>query len=73
MEVYKGLLENISRFVDFSDRDADQLIEITEIKKIKKRQFIDQPGFVSRYRNYVVNGAFRLQLMTGLFLISTVI
>lgn len=30
---------------------------------MKKRQFIDQPGFVCSYRNYVVKGAFRSYLV----------
>ena len=34
-------------------------MEIVQVKKIKKRQFLDQPGFISRYRNYVAQGAFR--------------
>ena len=59
MEEYNGLLSNIRRYVEFSEDNADKLIQITEIKKIRKRQFIDQPGFVSRYRNYVISGAFR--------------
>ena len=38
--------------------EAD-IVAIVRSERIKKRQFIDQPGFVSQYRNYVVTGAFR--------------
>ena len=56
---YSGLLSNIRRYVSFSEQDAQRLSEIVQVKKIKKRQFLDQPGFISRYRNYVAQGAFR--------------
>lgn len=59
MEEYSGLLSNIRKYVDFSDEEAEKLVSIVEIKRIKKRQFLDQPGFVSNFRNYVVDGAFR--------------
>ena len=54
-----GLLENIHRYVPFSDKEAARLLEVVEFKRIKKRQFLDQPGFISNYRNYVISGAFR--------------
>ena len=28
-------------------------------KQFRRKQFLDQPGFVSRYRNYVLKGALR--------------
>ena len=59
MDQFDGLLGNIRRYVTFREEEAEQLIDILTVKKIRKRQFLDQPGFVSRYRNYVVDGAFR--------------
>ena len=41
---------------------ADDLAELTAtftLRKVKKRQFIVQPGFVADHRIYVVQGAFR--------------
>ena len=59
MEKYTNILQNIARYVSLSDTEKEKLISIIRTTKIKKRQFIDQPGYVCRYRNYVVKGAFR--------------
>jgi CRP-like cAMP-binding protein len=56
---YSGLLNNIRRFVKFSPEEEQALISIIRTTRIKKRQFLDQPGFISAYRNYIVKGAFR--------------
>nr|WP_262899800.1 Crp/Fnr family transcriptional regulator [Robertkochia marina] len=42
-----------------SASEQERLYAIIRPVRIRKRQFIDQPGYVSRYRNYVVQGAFR--------------
>lgn len=39
--------------------EKDQLIDIIRITRFRRRQFLDQPGFVSNHRNYVVKGSFR--------------
>lgn len=59
MSNYSGILSNIRRFVAFQPQEEQQLISIIQTTRVKKRQFIDQPGFVSGYRNYIVKGAFR--------------
>ncbi len=59
MEPYHSILQNIERYVSLSDDEKKRLIAIIRTTKIKKRQFIDQPGYVCQYRNYVVKGAFR--------------
>ena len=59
MNDYSGILSNIRRFVSFLPDEEQRLISIIQTTRVKKRQFIDQPGFVSSYRNYIVKGAFR--------------
>lgn len=59
MKDYESILSNIRRYVDFPEDEVEQLTAIIRTTRVKKRQFIDQPGFVSSYRNYVVKGAFR--------------
>lgn len=56
---YSSILSNIRRHVDFPKEDESLLTSIIKTTRVKKRQFIDQPGFVSAYRNYVAQGAFR--------------
>lgn len=59
MEEAAGFIANIERYVALSSEEKQQLFSIIRKEHIKRRQFIDQPGYVSRYRNYVVQGAFR--------------
>ena len=59
MELQQHLLDNINRTVTLSTEAETDLAGIAQTERIKKRQFIDQPGYVSIYRNYVVSGAFR--------------
>jgi len=60
---YSTILNNIRRHVAFTPEEEAKLISIIKTTRIKKRQFLDQPGFVSSYRNYIVKGAFRSFLL----------
>lgn len=62
---YQPILENINRYVTLTELETEQLIAIIRTTNIKRRQFIDQPGFTSQYRNYVVKGAFRSFFIDG--------
>ncbi|ABQ06825.1 Crp/Fnr family transcriptional regulator [Flavobacterium johnsoniae] len=53
------VINYISRFVDLTDDEKNHLASFLKITKVKKRQFIVQPGFVCKYKSYVVKGAFR--------------
>ena len=59
MEKYNNIFQNIARYVSLSDFETERLTSIIRTTKIKRRQFIGQPGYVCNYRNYVVEGAFR--------------
>ncbi len=56
---YAPLLANVNRFVSLRPDEEKELVNIILKTRVKKRQFVDQPGFVSGYRNYVVQGSFR--------------
>ncbi len=43
-----------------TEEEAKKVTSIIRTTKVKKRQFIVQPGFVCQHRNYVVKGAFRV-------------
>ncbi len=60
MSIYKGILEHIAKYVELSNSEIDEFISILKTTRVKKRQFIVQPGFVSEYRNYIVEGAVRV-------------
>lgn len=59
MELYKNILENIDKYVTLTEEETEKLISIIQIKKIKKRELIDRPSYLCKYRNYIEKGAFR--------------
>ncbi len=59
LKLYKNILGNIEKYVTLTDEETEKLISIIRTKKIKKRELIDQPSYVSKYRNYIQKGAFR--------------
>ena len=60
MEKYSPILNNIARYVELSDREKELFTSIIKTTRVKKRQFIIQPGFVCEHRNYIVKGAVRV-------------
>ena len=59
MENVLPVIDYISRYVDLTDDEKKHLATFLKITKVKKRQFIVQPGFVCRHKSYVAKGAFR--------------
>lgn len=59
MEQHKALIEHVNKRVALNEEEIQEFISCFKVTKIKKRQFIIQPDFVAKYRNYVVDGAFR--------------
>lgn len=53
------IVEYINRSVSLTDEEAAIFSASFREVRIKKRQFIVQPNFVVKNRNYVLNGAFR--------------
>lgn len=59
MATENKIAEYIKKTVSVSEEEAALFSEAFKEVKIKKRQFIVQPNFVVKNRNYVVKGAFR--------------
>lgn len=49
----------IQKFVQLLPEEVEVFCNSFKETKIKKRQFIVQPEFTAKYRNYIVDGAFR--------------
>ena len=60
MNKYTTILNNINRYVSLSAEEENRLKSIIKTSKVKKKQFIIQPGFVCQSRTYIVEGAFRV-------------
>lgn len=59
MTEYDKLQAHVTKRVTFTAEEAVLFNEAFEAVRIKKRQFIIQPGFVDRHRFYVAQGSFR--------------
>jgi len=59
MDHKNNIVDYVKRSVNLTDEEATQFSNAFREVKIKKRQFIVQPNFVVKHRNYVVEGAFR--------------
>lgn len=59
MEDLAPFIKNINQKVSLLPDEQDSLLSEFKLKKIKKRQFIVQPEFIAKHRNYVIQGAFR--------------
>ncbi len=60
MDKYSSILNNIKRYVSLTLEEEQRLTSIIKTSRIKKKQFIIQPGFVCQSRTYIVEGAFRV-------------
>ncbi len=59
MTEFEPLYSKIKNHLDLSDEETAFFVSHFAKKKVKKRQFIVQPDYIAKHRNYVVNGAFR--------------
>lgn len=60
MTDYFTILNNISSYVSLTQSEKDEFTSIITPARIKKKQFIIQPGFVCHSRTYIVEGSFRV-------------
>lgn len=58
-EEFDFLARHIRSRVELLDEEMDFILSQFKLTRIKKRQFIVQPGFIAKYRNFVCSGAFR--------------
>jgi CRP-like cAMP-binding protein len=63
MEEYLPIIKNVSRYIDLTDEEKAYYVSLLQIKKVRKRQFIVQPDFVSNYRTYILKGSLRAYLI----------
>ena len=60
MEKYDSILKHVARHVQLTDKEKKLFTSIIKTSRVKKRQFVIQPGYPCEYRNYIVKGAFRM-------------
>jgi CRP-like cAMP-binding protein len=63
MDDVSPLINYVTKQMPLAKEEEDFFASLLRVKKVKRKQFIDQPGFVSKYRNYVVKGALRAYII----------
>lgn len=58
MEDLSRFIENINHKTRLSPENMERLTQSFKVMKVKRKQLIIQPGFVAKYRIYVLKGAF---------------
>lgn len=62
MEDFTPILKNISRFIQLTPEEEELFLSHVQIKRVKKKQYLVQPGFVCKHRYFTLNGALRAYL-----------
>ncbi len=63
MEEFLPIVNYVSKFIELTQEEKLFFVSLLRIRKVRKKQFIGQPDFVSRYRSYIVAGAMRAYLI----------
>ena len=59
MEDVTPLLNHVRKYIPLTEEEEAYLISLLGVTRVKKKQYIHQPGYVCQYRNYVLKGALR--------------
>src|ERR1700759_3474130 len=59
MDELRLILEHIEPHIDLNEDEKEFFTSLWKVKKAKRKQLIEQPGFVSKNRTYVVEGELR--------------
>lgn len=65
MSRFNPILANVQRYVSLTPEDEAAFTAIISERKLRKRQFLVQPGFVCTHQSYVLQGAFRAYFVTN--------
>lgn len=59
MQDFSAVLNHIAPHITLNEEERKLFLSVLKLKKVKRKQFVEQPGFVSKHRTYVVEGALR--------------
>ena len=59
MQDFASILNHIAPHITFNEAEKALFISVLRMKKVKRKELLEQPGYVSKYRTYIVKGAFR--------------
>jgi CRP-like cAMP-binding protein len=55
----ESFIEHLRKRVNFNQKELDKMLSGFNLKKVKKKQFVIQPGFTAKCQYYVLEGVFR--------------
>ena len=61
---FPAIIKHVERFVSLSEEEKTVFAAIVEERRIKRKSFIVQPGFVCKHQSHVVSGALRSFFIT---------
>ena len=59
MNDFSSILNHIASHITFNEEEKALFISVLKARKVKRKQLVEQPGYVSKHRTYVVEGALR--------------
>jgi len=59
MQDFSSILNHIAPHITLSEAEKDLFISVLTTRKVKRKQLVEQPGYVSKYRTYVAKGVLR--------------
>ena len=59
MNIADPLIVHVQQRVSMTPEEMETFLSYFTLKKIRRKQFVVQPDFIAKYRNYVLEGAFR--------------
>ncbi len=62
MDEFLTIKKYVARHIQLTEEEENYFVSLLRVTKVRKKQFIVQPEFTSKYRNYVVQGAMRAYL-----------
>lgn len=59
MPDFSALLRHIAPHITLTAEEEALFVSVLKVRKVKRKQFVEQPGYISTHRTYVVEGALR--------------
>lgn len=61
--MYELILKNISRFIKLTEADESFFISLLKVKKLRKKQVLQQEGQIARYQYFINKGCLRTYMI----------
>lgn len=63
MSDFSAIVKYISKHIQLTEKEIEFFISLLKLTRVKKKQYIVQPGFVCQHRTFIVKGTLRAYLV----------